>query len=86
YIDCKLYGQNNRLIIHLTNLTGTNISGYLDEFVPVGPYTVTLDTQGLKPKSAFLAVQNKKAPMKVQNGKISISVDQITDFEMLVIE
>ncbi|MDR0795209.1 MAG: Tat pathway signal protein [Tannerella sp.] len=86
HIDCKLYGQENRLILHLINLTGSNRTGYMDEFVPVGPFTVTLDAQGIKPKSAFMTVQNKRAPMKVQNGKIAVTVDKITDFEMLVIE
>lgn len=86
HIDCKIYGQDHRLIVHLSNLTGSNRVGFLDEFVPVGPYTLTLDTQGIKPKNAFMTVQNRKAPMKVKNGKITISIDQITDFEMLVIE
>jgi len=86
HIDCKLYKQDNRLIVHLTNLTGANRTGYFDEFIPVGPYTLTLDTQDVKPKSAFMTVQKKKAPMKVQGGKIIITIDKITDFEMLVIE
>jgi hypothetical protein len=86
HIDCKIYGQENRLIVHLSNITGANLQGYFDEFIPVGPFTVTLDAQGLKPKSAYLTVQKKKAPMKVQDGKIIINVDKITDFEMVVIE
>ena len=86
HIDCKIYGQENRLIVHLTNLTGTNRAGYLDEFIPIGPFTVTLDVQGVKPKSAYMTVQQKKVPMKIQGDKIIINVDKITDFEMLVIE
>jgi len=86
HIDCKLYRQDNRLIVHLTNLTGSNRTGYLDEFIPVGPFTVTLDVQDVHPKSAFMTVQKKKAPIKIQNGKIIVRIDQITDFEMLVIE
>jgi len=86
HIDCKIYGQENRLIVHLSNITGANRTGYLDEFIPVGPFTVTLDAQGIKPKSAYMTVQKKKAPMKIQGDKIIINVDKITDFEMLVIE
>ena len=86
HIDCKLYRQDDRLILHLSNMTGSNRTGYLDEFVPVGPYTITLDAQGLKPESAFMTVQNKKTPIKMQNGKVSVNIDTITDFEMLVIE
>ena len=86
HIDCKLYRQDDRLIVHLTNLTGSNLTGYLDEFVPVGPHTLVIDAQGIQPKNAYMAVQKKKAPVKVQNGKITVSIDKITDFEMLVIE
>ncbi|MDR2233390.1 MAG: Tat pathway signal protein [Tannerella sp.] len=86
YIECKLYGQGNRRIIHLVNLTGSDRAGFLDEFIPVGPYTLTVDAQGINPKSAYMTVQKKKAPMKIQDGKISVTVDRIMDFEMLVIE
>ena len=86
HIDCKLYRQENRLILHLTNMTGSNRTGYLDEFVPVGPFTVTMEAQDIKPKNAYMTVQQKKAPIKVQNGKIMVDIDRITDFEMVVIE
>ena len=86
HIDCKLYRQENRLILHLTNLTGSNRTGYLDEFIPVGPYTVSLNVKDIKPKNAYLTVQKRKAPMKVQGGKITVNIDRITDFEMIVIE
>jgi hypothetical protein len=86
HIDCKLYRQDDRLIVHLTNLTGTNRTGYVDEFIPVGPFTLTLDAQGLKPGNAFMAVQEKKAPMKIRGGKLTVSIDRITDFEMMIIE
>jgi hypothetical protein len=86
HIDCKLYRQDNRLIVHLVNLTGSNRTGYLDEFIPVGPFTLTLNVPDIKPQSAFLAVQKKKAPTKNRSGKIVVSIDRITDFEMLVIE
>ena len=86
HIDCKLYGQETRLIVHLTNLTGSNRAGYLDEFVPVGPFTVTINAQNIKPKSAFLTVSKKKTPIKIQGDKITFRIDKITDFEMVVIE
>ena len=86
HIDCKLYRQDNRLIVHLTNLTGANRTGYLDEFTPVGPFTVVLDAQDLHPKRAFATVNKKKIPMRVQNGQVSFDIAQISDFEMVVIE
>ncbi len=86
HIDCKLYRQENRLILHLVNLNGSNRIGYLDEFLPVGPYTAIFDTQGLNPGNAYLTVSDKKAPMKIQNGKVTVTIDKITDFEMIVVE
>ena len=86
YIDCKLYRQDNRLVLHMVNLSGTNRTGYVDEFYPVGPFTVTIDDMGLSPIAAVQTVAGGKATMKKQNGKIKISVNSITDFEMLVIE
>jgi hypothetical protein len=86
YIDCKIYRQDNRLVVHLTNLSGTNRSGYVDEYYPVGPFTVTVDAAGLNPRKALLTVAGGKAPLKIQDGKAVVTVDKITDFEMLVIE
>ena len=86
HIDCKLYRQEKRLIVHLVNMTGSNRTGYLDEFVPVGPYTLFLDAQSFRPQSIYLTVQKKKHPVIVQDGKIMVNIDRITDFEMIVIE
>ena len=86
YIDCKLYRQDDRVILHLVNLSGTNRDGYVDEFYPTGPYKVTIDKMGLSPKTARKTVDAGNAPLKTSNGKIEITIDAITDFEMVVIE
>jgi hypothetical protein len=33
-----------------------------------------------------MTVQKKKTPVKIQGDKITINIDKITDFEMVVIE
>jgi hypothetical protein len=42
YLDCRIYAQPGRRIIHLVNLTGCNADSYCDECIPVGPVTVTV--------------------------------------------
>ncbi len=86
HIDCKVYRQDYRLIVHLVNLTGSNRVGYMDEFVPVGPFTLTLEAQDVKPQKAYLTAQKKNALLKMKDGKITVYFDRITDFEMIVIE
>ncbi|MCL2348014.1 MAG: beta-galactosidase [Planctomycetaceae bacterium] len=85
-LDCKIYRQENRLIVHLVNVTGTDRRGYLDSYLAAGPFHVTIDAQGLAPKQAMRTVTGGSAPMKLENGKIHIAIDRILDHEMLVIE
>ena len=85
-LDCKVYKQDNRLIVHLVNVTGTDRRGYLDSYLAVGPFTVTIDAQGTTPKQAVRTVGGGTVPIKSENGKIRISIDKIIDHEMLVIE
>ena len=39
-LDCRIYSQPGRVIVHIVNLSGTNRFGYCDETYPVGPITV----------------------------------------------
>jgi hypothetical protein len=41
-LDCHLYRQGERLVLHLVNLTGDGGRGPLHEVVPVGPIEVTV--------------------------------------------
>ena len=86
HLDCKVYKQENRLIIHLVNVTGTDRRGYLDSYLAVGPFIVTIDAQGMTPRRAVRTVGGGTAPMRLENGKIHVMVDRIIDHEMLVIE
>ena len=68
------------------NVTGTNRRGFLDSFFAIGPFTVTIDANGLTPKQAMRTVAMGFVPMKLENGKIRITIDKILDHEMLVVE
>ena len=86
YINCKLYRQDNRLIIHLINLSGCNAESYCEEFIPIGPVKICVDTQGLLLKKAFLAVAEKNAVLNVSGGYASLEVERIVDHEMIILE
>ena len=45
YLDCRIYRQPGRRIVHLTNLSGCNTMDYCEETFPVGPIKVTLPTK-----------------------------------------
>ena len=86
HLDCNFYKQGNRFILHLTNMTGTDRRGYLDSYLPVGPFTISIDAKGLAPNQAMRTVTGERTPMRIQDGKIRMTIDKITDHEMLVIE
>jgi len=86
FIDCKLYRQDDRIIVHLVNLSGCNISGYCDEYFPVGPVTVTVNSQNINASSALLTVSGGKIPVSSSDGTVVFQVDRIVDHEMVVLE
>lgn len=86
YIDCKLYKQDDKIIIHLVNLSGCNSSGYCDEYLPVGPITVTVDSQDIKASKALLTVSDGQVPISSSNGKLVFQIDKVIDHEMVVLE
>jgi hypothetical protein len=87
-IDCHLYEQPGRLILHLVNLTSeATWRAPLDELISVGPFTVTVRlTPGLSRPSARLLVSGASPPVRIEDGAALISVDSILDHEVLVLD
>ncbi|MCR8632037.1 alpha-amylase family protein [Paenibacillus radicis (ex Xue et al. 2023)] len=87
YLDCKLYRQENRLILHIVNLSGANQHpGYLEEYLPVGPITVSLKLEGLQPSSVQLKVAGREAIPTLDDSWITVRVDSVADHELIIIE
>ncbi len=85
FIDCKLYRQDGRAIIHLVNLSGSNRNpGYLDELLPIGPVTVAVKVE--KAAKALLRVAGGEAPLRFDHGQANIKIDRILDHELIVLE
>lgn len=85
-IDCHLYAQQNRHILHLVNLTSAGTwRAPVEEFIPVGPVKVKVRVPGA-PKSARLLVSGQTRPVSVAQGMASFEVTSILDHEVVVLE
>jgi hypothetical protein len=87
YLDCKLYRQNGRLILHLINLSGCNQNpGYVEEFLPVGPITVSVKEDGFTLTKASTRVNRADLKIQSANGWTTISVPSLESHELILIE
>ncbi len=87
FIDCNLYRQNDRMILHIVNLTNTAAWRQpVDEILPIGPLRVKIK---LKEKNGgtnvkFL-VSGKMTEAEVENGWSIFDIEKITDHEVAVV-
>jgi hypothetical protein len=84
-IDCHLYHQPGRLILHLVNLTATGQMP-VEAYIPVGPLRITLklpaDVSGEK---AHLLVSGFDVPVAIENGWLQCEVPTVRDHEVIVV-
>lgn len=85
FIDCHLYQQPGRMVLHLVNLTGTDQLP-LHEHVPVGPFQVAVqlsdDVTGAT--ASALVDQQQFAPV-VEAGWVKFEVPSIVAYEVVVV-
>jgi hypothetical protein len=86
-IDCELYAQPGRAILHLVNLTSAGTwRAPIDELVPVGPLRVSLRLPaGVKGARARLLVSGATIPVQVTGGTAAFEVPSVLDHEVVVI-
>jgi len=86
-IDCHLYRQENRLILHLVNLTNTATwRAPIDELTSIGPLQVRIKLpRGIAGRSTKLLVSTGAAPVTVNQGWAEFPVKSILDHEVAVI-
>jgi hypothetical protein len=87
-LDCHLYRQSSRVILHLVNLTNEGTwRGPIDELIPVGPIGVRLRLpSGLRGRTAQLLASNRSVAIATANGWTSFELASIVDHEVVVIE
>lgn len=87
-IDCELYQQSGRLILHLVNITGAGTwRAPMDELIPIGPIDVRVKLPaGISAKNARQLVAGGSHSARIENGWASLSVQSILDHEVVVFE
>jgi hypothetical protein len=84
-VDCHLYRQSERLILHLVNLTSAGTwRAPVEELVPVGPFKLRINVT--RPaRSARLLVSHESRPVAFTSGTAVLEIPLIRDHEVIVI-
>ena len=86
-LDCNIYRQKNRLILHIVNLTSAGTWRQpVDEYIPVGPVKIKVRLQdGIQGKTLRSLVSDKKLIPLQDNGWVKFVIDSVTDHEVVII-
>ena len=86
-VDCHLYRQDGRLVLHLVNLTNTGTWRQpLHELIPVGPLRVAVQLpDGLDGRSGRLLVAGGDVRVDVTDGWATFELATVLDHEVVVI-
>jgi hypothetical protein len=86
-LDCHLYEQTGRLILHLVNLTNPGAwRPPVHELVPVGPLRVRVQVpEGVVGRSAQLLVAEQTTALSINDGWAEFDVKAILDHEVIVV-
>jgi len=86
-IDCCLYRQPGRMILHMVNLISAGTwRAPIDELIPVGPLKVSVRLpKEASGKTVRLLVASAPATPEVREGWCSFEVKSILDHEVAVI-
>jgi len=86
-IDCHLYRQPSRLVIHLVNLTSTGTWRQpVDELIPVGPLRVRVKPPPeVRGKTARLLVSKQKSQVTADRGWSRLEIRSVIDHEVIVL-
>jgi hypothetical protein len=87
-IDCHVYAQPGRTIVHLVNLTSeATWRAPVDELIRVGPFTVTVRSpEKLARRRCRLLVAGVERPVRVDGGQAVVEIASILDHEVAVFE
>lgn len=86
-IDCNIYHQPGRMILHLTNLTSASTWRQpVHELIPIGPVSVRIKLEkGVKGQNLKLLVSNDKLSSSVKDGWSEFEIRSILNHEVVVI-
>jgi hypothetical protein len=86
-MDCHLYSQPGRMILHLMNLTNPGAWRQpVDELIPVGPLQVRVKLEpDVRGKNVKFLVTGQKHSATVNNGWSHFQINSILDHEVVVL-
>jgi hypothetical protein len=87
-VDCHLYRQQGRLILHMVNLTSAGTwRAPVDELIPVGPLQVRVRLpQGVGISRMKLLVSEQKPSLAIDKGAAAFQLPSVLDHEVIVLE
>ncbi len=88
-IDCHLYRQHDRLILHLVNLTSAGTwRTPVEELIPVGPFVVRIKLPSRVTCKRLLLTVSKEITLlqHQQDGWVQFGVKSVLDHEVVVVE
>ena len=86
-IDCHLYRQPGRVILHIVNLISAGTwRGPIDELIPIGPLQIKVKLpDDVKGRTAQLLVSGARMPAGVREGWATFDLKSVSDHEVMVI-
>jgi hypothetical protein len=86
FLDCHLYRQRGRRIVHLVNLSAARAwPDYVEEMLPAGPVRVALRLDnGFTPQQVALRVSEQTLPVDIAVGHAIVELPAIADHELLI--
>jgi hypothetical protein len=86
-VDCHLYRQSGRLILHLVNLTSAGTwRAPVDELIPIGPLRVKVRIPpNIRPGKLQLLVSGQPAALSVREGWAAFELPSVLDHEVAII-
>lgn len=88
FVDCHLYEQPGRLILHLVNLTNAGTwRAPVDELMPIGPLDIRIRVRkGISPRTSKLLVAGKESSFTADGEWIAMNLPSVLDHEVIVLE
>ncbi len=85
-IDCHLYEQPGRMVLHILNLSNSaSWRAPIDDLIPLGPLRIVLRRPGAAYRTARLLVAGRSQPVRVNGPEMEFETAPILEHEVAVI-
>lgn len=86
-LDCNIYKQPGRMILHVVNLTSAGTWRQpVEEYIPVGPLSIKIKlTEDMNGEYLNLLVAGQKIPASVENGWSHFRLNSVLNHELILI-